>query len=238
MPVLWHFGYVGQQLVTLVLVGVLLVFALQGGALYDFALGDLAAYVLVIPFPLPLDVAIPLWAPLVLGLPLVMTPYRTPLLVWMTIILLVLFFGVVELFRVPWVAVSGANFYFSPDDTLNSGAVPFLRTFFSTLTLLAVLAVLAHQAVHLHVDDLLERGVPLADVRAVRGRLLALERGVLVAAAGGALILTLVVGVSMDTISARGERGAEPLTPFLFVALTVGVMLVGLGVGVARGRRG
>ncbi|MBW3582319.1 MAG: hypothetical protein KY455_04390 [Euryarchaeota archaeon] len=236
MPVAWHFTYWGTQLVSLFLVGVLLTIALQTGALYDLVFSVLPDATVLIPFPHPLSIAVPLWLPLLLGLPLVLTPYRTPLLVWMGLIVLFLVAGLIELYRMPWVALSGVNFYFAPDHTLNSGAVPFLRTLFSALTLLAVVAVLAHQSIHLHVDDLLSRGVPLKDVHTVRTRLLVLERGLLLAAAGGAFLLTVVVGISMETINAKNAGEAEAFAPFLFAAATVGVMLVGLGVGVMRKR--
>lgn len=223
-PRSWHLAYLWQQLNVLLLTGPAFLFATWESPVYQAAL----AHVPDLPLPagtfVPATLWLPLVAPIALGLPLVLSRHRTPLLLWLAVVTVALLVGVIEVSRLNWFAfASGVAF------RIDSGPVPLVRTVAGLVTLLLGLLLMAQQSVRTATVHLAERGVSLQELRRVQSGLIGLERGILLVAAAAGVVLTIVASVSLSTTEGAPDPDSSLTLSLIWTTLLVVTLLVALG---------
>ncbi len=230
-PVSWAFQHVAAQVAVLGVAGVGLLLTTWDAPVYQAVFGHLPA-VGAGPLVVGPEWWAPLLAPLALGLPLALTRYRAPLLLWITLMAALAVLAVVETSRLNWYAFSRGIAY-----RLESGPVPLVRTSGGVLLLLSGLVLLAQQSVRLSVLDLAARGVPAASLAAARDSLLRLERTLAAATLAAGLVLTAIVAVSLRATEGAPQEGTGLGGPLVWTALLVTALLAALGLALSPRRR-
>jgi hypothetical protein len=232
LPAAWQAGHVMQQVVVLAVAGVALLAASWRSPVLTALLEQLAGVADPwAPFA-PVRLVVPLFFPLVLGVPLVLTRYRAPVLLWLAVMTLVATLAVVEVARLNWAAfVAGVAF------RVESGPVPFVRSAAGLVVVLCGVLLLGQQSVQHHLALLAERGVPRGELALVRGALLRRERLLAAGAAGAGVVLLIVAGVSMGLTERPPESGAAIVPIVVWVVLLLSG-LAGVLAFLARRRSG
>lgn len=223
VPASWRVVYVWQQLVVLLLMGPAFAVALAGSSVFEAAFVHLPTLDTPLGISLSPALYLPLLAPVLLGIPLALSSYRAPLLLWISVITVALLLSVFELSRLNWFAFfSGVAF------RLEGGPVPMARTIAGLITLLLALLVLAQQSLRRTVLDLAERGATVDELRRVRDGLVGIERAVLAAAAGAGVLLAVVAAISLRVTEGAPKEGAGIALPLLWAAGLIVAILVAL----------
>lgn len=228
LPVAWRATYILQQVTVLLVAGAAFLFATWGSPVYQALLARLPDLVIPPGIPLPVRFAVPLLVPLLLGLPILVTRQRAPILLWLGVMAVLCALSVVEVSRLNWAAfVSGLAF------RIESGPVPLVRTVAGLVVLLAGLMLMAHQGTSRTLQHLAERGVPLPQLVATRDGLLGLERFLHLGLLGAGIVLTIVAAVSMAATEVAPEGGGTIL-PLVWTGLLLALIVGALALGTWR----
>lgn len=231
LPVGFRFMMLAEQAAALLVVGVALATAAQGAwltGLLDQRFPEAA--VTAFGLRLPLTVAVPFLLPVFVGIPLALGRARPLLVVWLALVAILAVATVVESDRLNWFA-----FFSGVSVRLVEGPVPARRTFFALVALLGALLVVAQQSVHRHLVELARRGLPASELRVLRSRFLAYERGMLALGLAGGTALLVVVRLSMSATEAAPQPTDGAFDAFLFVLVLVALLVGFLGMLAIRG---
>lgn len=215
----WSVPHLAAQLVVLLVAAAAALVVTWSSPIYQQIFAAIPALVLPGGVLLPAHVFLPPLVPVLLGVPLALTRYRAPLLLWVVIMTAFAALGVLEVARLNWAAfVAGIAF------RVESGPVPLVRSAAGLLLVLSGVLLLAHQSVHHHVALLAERGVPRPELAVARRRLLRQERLVVLGAGGAGLVLLLVAALSMHLTERAPADDPLFLPALLWVAALTGAL--------------
>lgn len=216
MPPAWKAQYALQQTLVLVLAGIATLLISLDSPIITALLDPLPELEGPQGLLLPTTIIVPLLAPIFIGLPLVLSRYRPPLLLWLALATAIAVTGVLEVARLNWVAFAGGAAF-----RVESGPVPLLRSISGLALVLAGVLLIIQQATHQQLAHIAERGVPRNELARVRRHLARWDRLVVLAAFAAGTILLLVTMVSMQLT----ERPPQETQGFLAAILWTGLLL-------------
>ncbi len=216
LPPAWRAQHTLHQLRVLIVAGIALLLVSWRSPIMEPLLDAIPELETPWGFPLPTRYLIPLTLPLVLGIPLALTRYRAPLILWVGLATVLATTGVLEVARLNWVAFAGGVAF-----RVESGPVPLVRSIAGLALVLCGVLLMAQQSAHHHIALLAERGVPRNELTVVRRRLLRWEHIAVAGAFAAGTLLILITAISMQLT----ERAPSETSRFLPAVVWVGALL-------------